>query len=87
DEEGLREACLLEGVHVAQIAFKAAPPASHGPLLGLLLPLYASALALNLPTLSATIGQALLHAARSSAAAFKEAVAFAGGGERQALEG
>ena len=29
----------------------------------------------------------MLHAARSSAAAFKEAVAFSGGGERQALEG
>lgn len=66
---------------------QAAPQASHGALLGLLLPLYASALALNLPTLSATIGQALLLTARSSAAAFKEAVAYVGAGERQALEG
>lgn len=66
---------------------KAAPQASHGTLLGLLLPLYASALTLNLPTLCATIGQALLLTARSSAAAFKEAVAYVGAGERQALEG
>lgn len=49
--------------------------------------MYASALALNLPTLSAAIGQVLLLAARSSAAAFKEAVAYVGAGERQALEG
>ncbi|CBJ28961.1 expressed unknown protein [Ectocarpus siliculosus] len=86
DEEP-REACLLEGVHLAQLAFKAAPQASHGPLLGLLLPLYASALALNLPMLGATIGQALLLVARSSAGAFKEAVAYVATGERQALEG
>lgn len=66
---------------------QAAPQASHGALLGLLLPLYASALALNLPTLGATIGQALLLTARSSGAAFKEAVAYVGAGERQALEG
>ncbi|CAN0538587.1 unnamed protein product, partial [Ectocarpus sp. 12 AP-2014] len=58
-----------------------------GPLLGLLLPLYASALALNLPMLGATIGQALLLVARSSAGAFKEAVAYVAAGERQALEG
>lgn len=37
--------------------------------------------------LSASIGQALLHAARTSAAAFKEAVAYVQPGERQALEG
>eukprot|EP00752_Nemacystus_decipiens_P013802 g12254.t1 len=82
-----QEACLLEGVHVAQLAFQAAPQASHGALLGLLLPLYSSALALDLPTLSATVGQALLLTARSSAAAFKEAVAYVGPAERQALEG
>lgn len=33
------------------------------------------------------IGQALLHAAKSSAGAFKEAVAYVGVEERQALEG
>lgn len=37
--------------------------------------------------LGATIGQALLLVARSSAAAFKEAVAYVAAGERQALEG
>lgn len=67
---------------------QAARQASHSALLGLLLPLFASALALqNLPALSEAIGQALLHAASSSGAAFKEAVAYVGAEERQALEG
>ena len=65
---------------------QAAPQASHGALLGVLLPLYAPALSLRLPALNAAIGQVLLHAARSSAAAFKAAVTYVGAAERQALE-
>lgn len=78
---------ILRRQHDCAGTLQAAPQTSHGALLGLLLPLYASALTLNLPNLGEAIGHALLHAARSSAAAFKEAVAFVGAGERQALEG
>lgn len=63
------------------------PQSNHDVRLGPLLPLFASVLALEWPTMGTAIGQALLHAAKSSPGIFKEAEVYVGAGERQALKG